>query len=502
MQMDGLSMGSNNNDIVARQQKKLLIQPEPSQLFQRVTIGSLPDNVLLDIFDFYQAIFKKELVTEYSWNWETLVHVCRRWRYIIFESPIRLNLELICTENSPVKGLLDVWPPFPLIIRFKLDYWRIFIATHNLIAALERRDRVREIHLNFVTPDHYLPERIVMAMTGSFPALRYFSFKADIPPVDLETLLNGSAPCLRHLTLSRISFPSLPQLLSSTSDLTFLDLSNISIYRYIVPAETMATSLSALPKLKCLIIDFESQTFRSNRAPPVQSLQTRFVLPALTRLKFRGESEYLEVLMARFDAPLLDEFQLSFFDQLILDIPQTVRFFGRYLDSFNAYSLTLTFKSFLDCAFISFPSNTTHHSAFSPINSWQIMCKDSNRRINYVAQICGQIPPFRSSVKSLIIKSDCLIHMEDPTLWLQLFHSFPSVQTLQIPVILEPSIASALETLTDGSPGAAEVFPSLHSISIVGIKLRETVQKSIQSFVAVRQSSGCPITVSRIRNSD
>jgi F-box-like len=97
-------------------------------VFQRVTIGSLPDNVLLEIFDFYQVVINKEITDdseearEYPWNWEKLVHVCRRWRYIIFESPIRLNLQLFCTEKSPVRKLLDVWPPFPLVIQFSHDY--------------------------------------------------------------------------------------------------------------------------------------------------------------------------------------------------------------------------------------------------------------------------------------------------------------------------------------------------------------------------------------------
>ncbi|KAH9964767.1 hypothetical protein BGW80DRAFT_807229 [Lactifluus volemus] len=304
MQMDasGLSIGSNSKNIVAHQWEKSLIQQEPSQVFQQVTIKSLPDDVLLDIFDFYQVVFNKDsqVVNEYSWNWETLVHVCRRWRYIIFESPIRLNLQLFCTETSPVRKLLDVWPPYPLVIRFKVDYSYFIVnlepgidstVTDNLIGALERRDRVREIRVHITNPQNRPCERIIAAMEKPFPALRSFYFKSGdhSEEVILDTLSNGSAPCLRTLALWEISFPSLPRLLSSTSDLTSLCLFNAG---YIRP-ETMATSLSALPKLECLIIAFETSTphlERRNRAPP---LQTRFVLPALTSIAFYGVNKIL-----------------------------------------------------------------------------------------------------------------------------------------------------------------------------------------------------------------
>ena len=67
----------------------------------------LPDEVLLEIFDFYRKI-----PVYYSirpvWTWHLLVHVCRRWRQIIFESPHRLDLQILCTEKTPVRQNLCV----------------------------------------------------------------------------------------------------------------------------------------------------------------------------------------------------------------------------------------------------------------------------------------------------------------------------------------------------------------------------------------------------------
>jgi hypothetical protein len=70
--------------------------------------------------------------------------VCRRWRYIVFAAPRRLDLRLVCTDRTPVVRKLDVWPALPIVIR---------AAGHggfddNTIAALEHNDRISEISIN------------------------------------------------------------------------------------------------------------------------------------------------------------------------------------------------------------------------------------------------------------------------------------------------------------------------------------------------------------------
>jgi F-box-like len=143
---------------------------------ERVTIGSLPDDVLLDIFEFYQVAIDED-ECEHHWSWEKLVHVCQRWRYLIFGSPKRLELYLVCTQKSPVRTFLDVWPPFPLFIHFVNDHgWSEWsesaeYISDNLVAALEHRDRVR--YINITNSVDFLWERIVTAMEEPFPALKH-----------------------------------------------------------------------------------------------------------------------------------------------------------------------------------------------------------------------------------------------------------------------------------------------------------------------------------------
>src|SRR5712691_11345416 len=75
----------------------------------RVNIDIIPDEVLLEIFAHY--------VGQAKWigAWYTLVHVCRRWRLVVFSSSRRLNLQILCTARSPVV-LLDIWPAYPIVI--------------------------------------------------------------------------------------------------------------------------------------------------------------------------------------------------------------------------------------------------------------------------------------------------------------------------------------------------------------------------------------------------
>ncbi|KAH9974247.1 hypothetical protein BGW80DRAFT_172935 [Lactifluus volemus] len=72
----------------------------------RIKISELPDDVLLDIFKECLQLSEDHLSRPMAWH--QLVHVCHRWRYIVFTSPLRLDLHLLCQTNTPVKEALDI----------------------------------------------------------------------------------------------------------------------------------------------------------------------------------------------------------------------------------------------------------------------------------------------------------------------------------------------------------------------------------------------------------
>src|SRR5216683_7810720 len=84
---------------------------------RRVSINILPDDVLLEIFDLYMILPQRYPYDDEQVDaWHKLVHVCQRWRHVVFNSPRRLDLRLRCTDRTLVTNMLDIWPALPIVI--------------------------------------------------------------------------------------------------------------------------------------------------------------------------------------------------------------------------------------------------------------------------------------------------------------------------------------------------------------------------------------------------
>jgi hypothetical protein len=405
--------------------------------------------------------------------------------------------------------MLNVWPALPLSIYLHNYEWGRRQSDsqdrwENVIAAMECRDRVRQI--NFFDLSSSLWAQVSTMMQESFPALTevYLQCMPDSGhvPVLPDTFLNGSAPRLQHLTLWQISFPSLRRFLLSTSDLTLLCLWKIPNDGYISP-EAMATSLSALTKLKTLIIQFASPTPQPKRRTRPPPPHTRSVLSALTSLHFKGVSEYLEVLAARIEAPLLERFLTLFFNQLVFDIPQISWLIGNInLPRPSGLSLRFAQNDETSVRF-SWSGTGSHGERYLNV---AVIGKGLDWQVFSVAQICDHILPLCSSVEWLNVeyrgrrgntepprmRPDDMDHRR----WFELFHPFISVKRLEISDELEPFIDAALQGLTEES--AAGVFPTLNSLSIVGDISDRAAQQGIESFVTARQHSDHPVSFHRL----
>jgi hypothetical protein len=128
-------------------------------------IGVLPDEVLLEIFYFYVNMRPSYEGKPGIDAWQSLVHVCRRWRSLVLESPRRLNLQLCCTSKTPARDTLDIWPTLPLIVR---DIMALSTGTDNIIAALGQSNRVCEADLHIAGGQF---EEVLAPMQVSFPKL-------------------------------------------------------------------------------------------------------------------------------------------------------------------------------------------------------------------------------------------------------------------------------------------------------------------------------------------
>jgi hypothetical protein len=278
------------------------------QLHPRVTIDTLPDDILLEIFDSYLALRKSEGYRfRYHWDsenaWQTLVHVCKRWRCIVFASPCRLQLLLVCTNERPVQKMLDIWPSLPILVRGRRPMSTPQDA-NNLITALEQPNRVRKINIVDI-PNLFWKKLRAMKMGDPYPALTYLQLytKHKDAPVLPDSFLGGFAPQLQTISLTGVPFPALPKLLLSTRDLVELDLWDIPYLGYMSP-EVMVTGLSALTKLQTFRLEFQLPQPRAGKANRAVPRQTRVLLPALTSLWYRGNRAYWEDIIAQIDIPL------------------------------------------------------------------------------------------------------------------------------------------------------------------------------------------------------
>jgi hypothetical protein len=447
----------------------------------RVTTDMLPDIALLEIFDFY--VDKASIEA-----WHALVHVCRKWRNIVFGAPRRLNLRLCCGPRTRVRELLDIWPPLPIVIAV---YFPKVWNMDNIDAALEHNDRICQLDLTGIPSS--LSEKVLAATQRPFPSLRNLElvFENETAPVDPDLFLGGSAPSLQSLFLNFTSVPGLPNLLLSATHLVNLSLHRIPDSGYI-STEAMLTALSALTKLKNLAIVFVPPQGRPDRKSRHPHPQTRILLPSLTMWRFRGFSDYLEELVARVDAPLLDNLYITFFPQPIFDTPELTRFISR----------TPKFKTHDELEASMVFSEWGVSVRLDGALKLAIVCGQSDHgQLASLAQICGSVFPHDLifAVKDLyILGRDPEARQQNDIengLWLELLRQFTAVRGLYISREFAPHIAPVLREL-DGER-ATEVLPALRILFSEETPQTGPVQEAFGPFVAARKSSSHPIAVSR-----
>ena len=462
------------------------------QVYPRVTFDALPDDVLLDIFDFYLARinFEPSLSRPFPEDaWHTLVHVCQMWRSIVFASPHRLQLQLLCTTKRVVQNMLHIWPELPIVIRAK---HRMAKAqdTNNIIAVLEQHNRVRQIEIEFVQISFMKTIR-AMRMEDPFLVLTSLLLRSQIRNVPAlpDSFLGGSAPRLKTLSLHGIPFPALPNLLLSTRDLVELHLWDIPLSGYITP-DAMVTCLSALARLERLILEFESPRSRADRETRSAPSLTRVVFPALASLYFQGDSEYLEDIVARIETPLLNSFNITFFNQLIFDT-HFLRYFISRTEMFKApHRAQVTFTE----GEVNVGLYLRNMNSFHKISSLAISCRPSDWQLSSVAQVCDSALSRLSTLERLEIY--IRRSWEDDVKnvpWIELLHSFTSTKDLFLHHKSIQHVTPVLELLAEGR--VTEALPALQNLFLQGPKPSEPVKKTIGMFVAACQLSGRPVAV-------
>jgi hypothetical protein len=262
----------------------------------------------------------------------------------------------------------------------------------------------------------------------------------------------------------------------------------------------MVTCLSVLTRLELFAIEFDSPQSRPDRRRPPP--QTRTLLPILGSLRFRGVSEYLEDLVARIDVPLLNYLRITFFHQLIFDMPQLNQFISR-TPKFSAHNNADVHFIYRQVSVKFRPESVGEFKL-----ELAILCRQSDWQLSSLAQICSSSFPqaLILAVERLSIykgyipgvyseRSERVLDWQDDIesgQWLELLQPFTAVKDIYIYQDFAQHIAPALQELVE--EGETEILPALKTLFIDKAHLSGP---AIEHFVAARQLSGHPIAVSR-----
>ena len=456
---------------------------------------------MLDIFDFcrkdedyaiHRAIhciwdWKTSLN---SWEWHLVVHVCRRWRELVFASPHRLNLRIPCTSRTPVD--LGVWPALPIDVDDH-DLLSDTAQEDNILATLKHVDRVYHVRLSLSDSQ---VEKMATAMQEPFPVLTRLFLTLpwhnyhDIPSLPAN-FLGGSAPRLQAIVLYGIPYPALPTLLLSTSDLIKLDLRNVP-FAGSISSEAIVASLAVLPKLEIFVIEFRwrGSTLRIGPPPVTRTILT---LPSLSYFVFRGASEYLEDLVGRIDGPRLGHISITTYWPVGFQVAELSRFIDHSVGPKVAQCRHAEVH-FLD-----------HSVTFNLFHRPDDFGQDRTTILSYEGigwedtQVLRQLPVTLSNVVHLQITCGLILEYsptDNPVpvgLSVQLFQLIPqfsAMQTLLVDSQLSAFVASILGHIPEVM--MTEALPYLELLC-----LEEYCQHSVQldKFVAARRHSDHPVTI-------
>ncbi|KAI0288130.1 hypothetical protein BC826DRAFT_710284 [Russula brevipes] len=198
---------------------------------------------------------------------------------------------------------------------------------------------------------------------------------------------------------------------------------------------------------------------------------------------------YLEDFLSHIDTPVLDKFSMTFYLDLIFDIPHLKEFIGRAKGLKPPKAAMLLF----------YPSGIRLELDGPHGSMLRILCrKGVDWQVDKMAWVCRQLSPFFSLIERLDLVWDYLpfdSQGEDGIVsaeFLELFQPFTAVRSLHVPWSLVPFIATALQGFI--GPRATEVLPHLRDL-FLGSAIPGTVPEVMRLFVDARRLSGHPIVI-------
>ncbi|KAF8269921.1 hypothetical protein EI94DRAFT_867170 [Lactarius quietus] len=387
-------------------------------------------------------------------------------------------------------------PSLPLIIEYE-DTTATLSAKDELgmSQALQLRDRIRHVALS-ISPAIF--HKLILFMDDTFPTLERLCLSSTAKEEDAGLILPTTfmAPNLRHLTLLGIGFPTGLSSLTSSFALITLILADIRTSGYFLPKHLVAR-LRFLPQLEELSVCFSIHILPrpSAEGELLDVLEAPVTLPALRRLTFRGVSAYLESLVIQLSAPVLEQLDITIFNQVALTLPRLSYFINTTTEGLKLPVASVIFDS--DAVSVVINDRAGQQRAAGPSSfTFRVRCREFDRQVGCAAQVCNALIPVLSSVEALRLELD----VERPPTdwqdvavngasWRELLAPFVEARELHICHALVGELASVPQS--DGPGLGLMVLTSLQELAL---HLEEGhANNAFRLFFGARRIAGRPV---------
>jgi hypothetical protein len=249
--------------------------------------------------------------------------------------------------------------------------------------------------------------------------------------------------------------------------------------------------------LKMFVLHFDhdnAPAFWTHGACQRSPALTRVVLLALTNFDYWGNSQYLEGIVSRIDAPL-DGIAVTFSNEpLVFDTIPSFRDFIRRTKIPNGSHRADAFISSFDVEISLF-----QRKDFKVLKV-RILCSHDavDPQLWLLAQACSKLLPPLPSLELLSIYNSKHSPPRwqdgvDNARWMELLRPFATVKDLVLDELVALSVASSLQEFVGEQE--TEVLPVLQNIFLEGFCSLDPVPEGIAKFVAARELTGHPIFV-------
>jgi hypothetical protein len=361
----------------------------------------------------------------------------------------------------------------------------------GIILALHYRDRVRRIRLQTPIP---MLQKFLMAIEETFPVLEYLYIA---PPTMQDTSLKLSktfqAPLLRHLILINLAFPIKSPLLTTAVGLVTLMLQEIHPSVYFGPNDLLQR-LSVMHHLDTLGITFHSPIPTRNIQRELFDIpiMTHVTLPTLRWFGFKGPSAYLEALLPRMTAPLLEKLQVGFFNQLTFSVPHLLQFM-RTKEHLKLSNAKISFHE--EDVFVTvYPREGVKMLTLY----LEVGCRHLDWQVSSATQIFTALSPVFSAVVDLTLDyrehslSSEWHNEADHAQWREFLGSFDNVKTLCVHNGLVEELSRSL--LPDDGEVLLGLLPELE---VLEYSAEGDDADAFSAFVDARRVAGRPVSLIR-----